>query len=187
MADEQRADDVESDRERHGQLHPGTENEGGERTDCDPERPELVAAVMDQFADEGADESADDQSGRRKEYHADDQPYERASGRLFRAAEPTRQPSRQQVVEHRDRERREPPDRQETAVELRRSAPAHQQQRDEAQRRTGQNRQNTARYADQNAQYGQYDQQDAHGFEDLCRRFPAARSGVRSMNRIPFR
>ena len=62
MSDEQRADDVESDRERHGQLHPGTENEGGERTDRDPERPELVAAVMDQFADEGADESADDQS-----------------------------------------------------------------------------------------------------------------------------
>ena len=54
MSDEQRADDVESDRERHGQLHPGTENEGGERTDRDPERPELVAAVMDQFADEGA-------------------------------------------------------------------------------------------------------------------------------------
>ena len=51
MSDEQRADDVESDRERHGQLHPGTENEGGERTDCDPERLELVAAVMDQFAD----------------------------------------------------------------------------------------------------------------------------------------
>lgn len=30
-----------------------------------------------------ADESADDQSGRRKEYHADDQPYERASAACF--------------------------------------------------------------------------------------------------------
>lgn len=146
----------------------------------------LSLPSWDQFADEGADESADDQSGRRKEYHADDQPYERASGRLLRAAEPTRQPSRQQVVEHRDRERREPPRSSGNGC---RTPPLRSSASAAMRRSSAEGRAEPAEYSPlcrpertvrpvRSARRSWF-----RGF--MPAGFPAARSGVRSMNRIP--